>query len=381
VSLPRHAPSAVEKVERPGIEGFTARIEAWLAAHIPSCADSRIKSISQSASSGLSGDTYIISVERPGAAATPGTLVLRKDVQDKKTNPLSNFANLVLVQTALGDAGTLPVPRVLGAEACPDTLGAPFVVMEFVEGDIPSDVPSYAAAGWVQEATAGQRRKMWRSGIDFLVRLHAVDWREHDLGGLRVAAPGAHDLERSLNQAVSMFRHEADGQSSPICERAICWLTANLPATSRECICWGDARIGNMIWRDFECVAVIDWEMSCLGTPGIDLGWWSFFHRWSTLGQGIADLEGMVVGQSLLNLYHDRGGTRIDGFLYYEVLAAVRGLSIWLRLWKVMRAEGTVPDGVSPLGESNHMIKVLAALMNETPGISAHGGGQDGSPS
>jgi aminoglycoside phosphotransferase (APT) family kinase protein len=365
VSSQRRAPSAVEKVERPGIEAFTVRIEAWLDAHIPSCAGSRITSMSQPSSGGLSGDTYIISVERPGAAATPEKLVLRKDVQDKKTNPQSHFANLVLVQTALGDAGTLPVPRILGMEASTDTLGAPFVVMECVEGDIPSDVPSYAAAGWVREATADQRRKMWQSGIDFLVRLHAIEWREHDLGGLRVEAPGADDLERSLNHAISLFRDEADGHSAPICERAISWLIANRPAVSRECISWGDARIGNMIWRDFECVAVIDWEMSSLGTPGIDLGWWSFFHRWSTFGQGIADLDGMCVGQSLVDLYHARGGSRIDDFSYYEVLAAVRGLSIWLRLWKVMRADGVFPDGMSPLDESNHMIRVLTALMDD----------------
>lgn len=361
----RSAPPAVDKVERAGIDGSAARIEDWLGAHIPAHAGSRIAAITQSASGGLSGDTYILTVERPDAAVSPTKLVLRKDVQENKTNPQSNFANLVLAQSALGEMGTLPVPRVLGVEPSPDTLGAPFVVMEFVEGDIPSDVPSYAAEGWVRDASAGQRRAMWESGIDFLVRLHGIDWRAYDLGGLRTAAPGADDLERALNSAVAMFRNEADGHSAPVCERAISWLTANRPAAGGECVCWGDARIGNMIWRDFTCVAVIDWEMSSLGTPGIDLGWWSFFHRWSTFGQGIPDLAGMCVGQPLADLYHARGGSRIEDFRYYEVLAAVRGLSIWLRLWKVMTAAGAFPAGMSPLDESNHMVRVLTTLMDE----------------
>ena len=30
---------------------------------------------------------------------------------------------------------------------------------------------------------------------------------------------------------------------------------------------WGDSRIGNMLWRDFEPVAVLDWEMATVGPP------------------------------------------------------------------------------------------------------------------
>src|SRR5271168_1897342 len=128
--------------------------------------------------------------------------------------------------------------------------------------------------------------------------------------------------ETASSNAASVMRFPC---SAPICEHAIEWLLANLPEDPPESICWGDARIGNMIWQDFECKAVIDWEMCSLGSPAVDLGWWSFFHRWSTFGQGNPDLAGMCVGQPLADLYESRGGIHIDDFRFFEVLAAVRG--------------------------------------------------------
>ena len=41
---------------------------------------------------------------------------------------------------------------------------------------------------------------------------------------------------------------------------------------------WGDARIGNVLYRDFEPVAVLDWEMAALGPPELDVGWLVTLH-------------------------------------------------------------------------------------------------------
>ena len=355
----------VSHVRRQIAEKFEAKVRDWLDTNVDGFAEAHIKSINSSATGGLSGETFIITAELPKALKdSPRTIVLKKDVVDKKTNPQTSFANLVAAQTALGAIAELRVPRVLGFEPSADPLGAPFLVMEFVAGEIPADVPSYAAAGWVHDATVAQRSMLWQSGIDFLVRLHKLDWRVLGLGQLRSETSGTDDLDRSLNYIIAMFRREAAGQTSPIIERAIAWLLANRPALDSECICWGDARIGNMIWRDFECVAAIDWEMSSLGCPGIDLGWWSFFHRWSTFGQGHAQLDGMCVGPALADLYEARGGRPIEHFRYYEILATVRGLSVWLRMYQFMHAEGKLPV-MNPLGESIHMLRVLQALMDQ----------------
>ena len=236
--------------------------------------------------------------------------------------------------------------------------------MEFVEGEIPADVPSYAASGWVHDATDQQRAALWQSGIEFLVRLHQLDWRELGLGQLQLASSGADDLEKTLNYSIDLFRLEAGGQSSPIIERAIAWLRANRPLPDRSCVCWGDARIGNIIWQKFKPIAFIDWDMSTIACPGVDLGWWSFFHRWSTFGQGHPDLGGMCVGQPLANLYQACGGSHIENLCYYEILATVKGLSVWLRMYRLMRADGKLPE-MNPLDDNIHMVRVLRLLMDQ----------------
>jgi aminoglycoside phosphotransferase (APT) family kinase protein len=357
-------PAAVTKVDRGTVDQLEQRITAWLNTRIPDLKEARVVGLRSSDTSGLSGETYIVDVQN-GDAAAPDKLVVKKDVTENRTNPQTSFDNLVLLQTVLGGVDGLPIPRVLGVETASAAIGAPFLVMEYVEGDIPSDVPCYATTGFVHDATVEQRRRMWQSGIDFLVRLHRIDWREYELDRLRFDLPGETELDRCVSHAISMFRAEAQGRTAPTCELAIEWLLANQPASQPESICWGDARIGNMIWRDFNCVAVIDWEMCSLGSPAVDLGWWSFFHRWSTFGQGNPDLDGMCVGQPLADLYEARGGVHIDNFRYFEVLAAVRGLSIWLRTYAAMRAAGALPADMDPLGESIHMIRVLRALMPE----------------
>ena len=56
--------------------------------------------------------------------------------------------------------------------------------------------------------------------------------------------------------------------------RLLAWLRGRQPRDDGPPRpCWGDARIGNMIFRDGRCVAVLDWEMATLGPPQMDLGW------------------------------------------------------------------------------------------------------------
>ncbi|HEU0171685.1 MAG TPA: phosphotransferase [Acidimicrobiales bacterium] len=51
-----------------------------------------------------------------------------------------------------------------------------------------------------------------------------------------------------------------------------------------QCLVWGDARLSNLIYRDFEVAAVLDWEMSGIGDPLLDLGWWLFADGALTTG-------------------------------------------------------------------------------------------------
>src|SRR5207247_1215085 len=62
------------------------------------------------------------------------------------------------------------------------------------------------------------------------------------------------------------YRWAMDGLRVPVLERAFAWLDDHLPSDEGPTVLsWGDARIGNILYRDFAPVGVLDWEMALLG--------------------------------------------------------------------------------------------------------------------
>ena len=59
--------------------------------------------------------------------------------------------------------------------ARPALLGAPFYVMERVDGRIPTDNPPYHAGGWMTESAPAERGAIWSSGLDTLAAIHRCD--------------------------------------------------------------------------------------------------------------------------------------------------------------------------------------------------------------
>ena len=60
---------------------------------------------------------------------------------------------------------SVPTPAVLGYEPDPDVVGAPFFVMERVDGVVPTDHPSWAAEGFIVDAEPAQRRALWERTV------------------------------------------------------------------------------------------------------------------------------------------------------------------------------------------------------------------------
>ena len=100
----------------------------------------------------------------------------------------------------------------------------------------------------------------------------------------------------------------------PLIERTFEWLDARRPEEPRIVLNWGDARIGNMLWRDFEPVAVLDWEMATIGPPEVDVAWMIFLHAFfqdlaARFGMpGLPDVHGS--GRDLRDV---RGAVRSSG--------------------------------------------------------------------
>jgi aminoglycoside phosphotransferase (APT) family kinase protein len=219
----------------------------------------------------------------------------------------------------------VPVPEVVHVELSDEWLGVPFLLMRAVEGVVPTDSPNYLMdpGGWFLQGTPEDWKRMERSTIDVLVRLHRIADDGEATAFLRSDAPGDTALARQLADHRSYYEWARDGHTVPILERAFDALTATLPANDRSVLNWGDARPGNIIYRDFEPAAVLDWEMARVGPPEIDVSWATFFHRFfASMGElGGLSVPAMFDRAETVATYEQLSGDRLEDLAWYEALA------------------------------------------------------------
>jgi aminoglycoside phosphotransferase (APT) family kinase protein len=239
---------------------------------------------------------------------------------------------------------TVPVPRVRWFEPGEAALGAPFFVMDRVEGQVPPDSPPYTAGGWLFDASPADQASLHRRALEVLASLHRLDWEDgfgflerHDLG-----PPG---MASQLAAGRAYLVWAAEGGSLPLHEAALAWLEANRPDEPPIGLNWGDARIGNMMFRDFEPVAVFDWEMATLGPAEVDLAWWLVLERYSAEGNGQPPLPGFPSREDTIARYEQLLGRPVRDLEYYEVWAALRFAIVLVRVIRMMTSHGVIPPG------------------------------------
>jgi aminoglycoside phosphotransferase (APT) family kinase protein len=212
-------------------------------------------------------------------------------------------------------------PRVLAVCDDLDVIGAPFYVMEEIEGVvISSDIPTPLD-------TPEQRRRMAEELLDALVEVHAVDWRAVGLEGF--GKPSGY-LERQLRRFNGLWEHN---QTREIPEVASVgeWLRVNMPESPPATIVHGDFRLGNTMFASdppARLIAIFDWEMATIGDPLADLGYLMMFWLQPddpSAGmydlQGVTRREGFPTRQEMIALYEERSGRSMQALRWYVTLA------------------------------------------------------------
>lgn len=214
-------------------------------------------------------------------------------------------------------------PRVRWTETDPSILGHPFFLMERLPGIVPHGTPSIHVAGWLPGLTCDQRDVVWRSAMDALAAVHALNWRAHH--GFLADAPTGATLAHRLEHLTRWYDWARAGRSFPITDAGLEYLHDALPEPepSATVLCWGDPRIGNMIFTgDGRCAGILDWELASLGPAALDLGWWCVMEEFQTRAHGIAPLPGWPDRDATIAYYERITSTRLPDLLWYEVLAA-----------------------------------------------------------
>ncbi len=221
----------------------------------------------------------------------------------------------------------VPAPEVRWVELDPQWLGTQFLVMRRVDGDAPADIPPYVMMGWVAEGTPEQRAAMQTSTLQVLAKLHALTPDNADLSFLARPQHGATALQQQLGHERWYYEWAREGRSYPLIERTFAWLDANMPDEGPTVFNWGDARVGNVLYRDFAPVAVLDWEMATMGPREVDLAWMIFLHRFfNDISQryGMPEMNDFMQRGDVVAEYEALTGHSVKALEWFEVFAAQR---------------------------------------------------------
>lgn len=240
----------------------------------------------------------------------------------------------------VGELTDVPVPQVRWIEPTGDLLGSPFFLMDLVEGIVPPDVMPYTFGGnWFADAPAAKQRELQDATVEVLAKLHAIPDASGTFGFLADSdPPGDTPLRRRLNWLTEWYEFAVpDIGRSELVETALRWLEDNFPtdvAAGEPVLSWGDARIGNVLYRDYRPVAVLDWEMATLGPRELDVSWIVFAHMvFQELG-GLAGLPGLpdvMREEDVRATYRTLTGVELGDLRWFYVYSAVIWCCVFMR--------------------------------------------------
>ena len=312
-------------------------------------------------SSGVANETLLVEVlwTSRGKQSRQGLVV--RVAPDRPLFSCRSFRSQYLVQQALEAEPDVPVPRLVGYEEDPGVIGSPFFVSEKVDGLVPGDRPHFSEAGFVADASEDQRRRLWESAVDALARFHTVPAAQF---AFLDPGTGRDGLEEELHywRCYTDRLEVGPGWNRDMLERGWEWLAAHRPRDGVSELSWGDARIGNMVFRGFEVVALLDWDTASLAGPVADLAWWIQMdrHSWELL-------PGLGRPDELVERWERHTGRAAVHLRWHLVFTAFRLGVIRMRLRRMMVGDGLLPAAAARPDARNESIQLLALWLDEEP--------------
>lgn len=271
----------------------------------------------------LAGGTQniLIRFERGGLAC-----VLRRPPFHKRKNSDETMRREARVLGALAGS-RVPHPGLIAACSDENVLGAAFYLMEPIRGFNPaSGLPE------PHRSHPAMRHRMGLAMVEGIAALGAVD---HEAVGLADFGRTEGYLERQ----VPRWRAQLDSYSAlagypgpdiPNVEATGEWLDANRPDAWRPGIIHGDFHLANVLFDPDgpELAALVDWELSTIGDPLLDLGWllatWPEPDGIGTGMIGAQPWDSFPVAAELVDHYAKHSDRDLRHIAWYEVLACYK---------------------------------------------------------
>ncbi len=232
---------------------------------------------------------------------------------DKRLNEL--LREIRLVRALKGT--DVPHAELIAADESGELLGKPFYVMAEIDGWSPMD------NGWEApfDTDLDARRGLAFQLIEGAAKLGRVDWRAQGLEGFG-RPEGFH--ERQPDRWLS-FLSTFQVRELPGLDVAADWLRANAPSHFTPGIMHGDYQYANVMYAHgapARLAALVDWEMTTIGDPLLDLGWALLgYDGEEPQTDFYLDVAGMPKRSELLAHYEKISGLSTENIDYYLVLA------------------------------------------------------------
>lgn len=326
--------SEVKRSSRDPAE-LAGRLEAWLTTTIGEGAI--VTGLEGTSATGMSSETILFEASYAGGNRDRLVARLAPDEHDVPVFPSYDMERQARVISLAGELTDVPVPRILGADNSSDVLGAPFFVMERIDGIVPPDVMPYTFGdNWLYDAAPDEQQRLVDSTLDVLASLHGIDDAPRRFDFLEFAPSGDTALRRHVEHTKRWYEFACrDTPRSSLTTRTFEWLDAHRPSHEGETVLsWGDARIGNVLYDDFRPVAVLDWEMAGLGPRELDVAWLVFAHRVFQHLAGRFGAPGMpdfMRPDDVAASYERKTGYVLSDLDFYMTYAAVQWCIVFLR--------------------------------------------------
>lgn len=253
--------------------------------------------------------------------------VLRRPPLHLRGNSNKTMQREARMLAALGGTD-VPHPRFIASCDDDGVLGASFYLMQPIEGfNATQGLPPYHAG------SEAARHRMGLSMVEAVARLGAQDYVAL---GLEDFGKVDNYLERQVGRWRSQLESygEHQGWPGPTClpgvERVASWLADNIPPDFQPGIIHGDYHLANVMFHNDspELAAIIDWELTTIGDPLLDLGW--LMATWPETGTPRADdvavmpWKGFPAIPELIEHYGKHSRRDLAHIKWYGVLACYK---------------------------------------------------------
>ncbi len=334
---------------RTGDELDLGKVDEFTRSHVP---DLKGSLHIQQFKDGASNLTYLLSYENRD-------LILRRPPRGHISKNAHDMGREYRVMSALKKFFPY-VPEMIAYSEDASVVDSPFYLMDRIKGTVlRNDYPKGFSLA------ADQATVLNRTLIDVLVQLHQIDYKS---AGLEDLGKGEGYIPRQIEGWYKRYSH-VETDDAPDLKPIYRWLKEQMPEQVGVCLIHNDYRFDNVVLDEHDpsrIVGVLDWEMSTLGDPLMDLG--NSLAYWIEAGdppelqklkRQPSNQPGMLSRRAFLDYYQEKSGLDLSGFAYYLVYGYFRLIGVIQQLYYRYKEGKTKDPRFANVVQINHLYSKL----------------------